>query len=253
VRAAPDQQQRLLELQAIDTKLQQLEHQRATHPGIRAVETLDGRLTDLHRKVAESQTAAADLKREVSRAEAEVNTARDRLEKNRQRVESGALSAKDAQAVAADMTALEQWIATLEETQLDAMERQEAHLNTVAMLEKSHRELADERTKVAFDRDKALADIDMQVKRLVAARAELAASIFAELLNLYDKIRARLGGIGAAKLAGGVCEGCGLSLPPGDLEAATKAAPDQVVRCEECGRILVRQDQTPTTPVGTAG
>jgi len=251
VRAAPDQQQRLLELQRIDTRLQQLEHQRATLPAIRQVATIEAQITDLHRALTDSRTAAADLQREVSQAESEVMASRDRLAKNQRRIESGTLSAKDAMSMVDDMAALQQWIATLEETQLDAMERLEAHEANLANTEASLKKLLEARAEAATVRDLALGKIDAENKRLVAERAEVAGSIFTELTKVYDTIRSRLGGIGAAKLEGGSCQGCGLTLPPADLQAAFDAPPDEVVRCEECGRILVRQDLTPGAPSST--
>ena len=60
------------------------------------------------------------------------------------------------------------------------------------------------------------------------------------LLALYDRIRASSGGVGAAALQHGRCEGCRLSLSPVALNAIRAAAPDAVLRCEECSRILVR-------------
>jgi len=251
VRAAPDQQQRLLELQAIDTRLQQLEHQRVTLPATKQVQTLETQLADLHLTLTESRTAASDLQREVSQAEAEVMASRDRLTKNQRRIESGSLSAKDAMSMADDMAALQKWIATLEETQLDAMERLEAHEINQGHIEANQQKLLDKRAEVAAERNAALGKIDDEVKSLVAERATISGGVFAELLKVYDTIRSRLGGVGAARLEGGACLGCGLTLPPADLQAAFDAPPDEVIRCEECGRILVRQDLTPGEPSST--
>lgn len=252
MRADPSQQLRLLDLQAIDIKLAQLAHQRATHPAIKQVEVLDEQLRDLGRALADSRTAAADLKREVSAAENEAATAQARLEKNKQRIESGTLSAKDALAVSDDMTALRTWIGTLEDRQLDAMERLEAHQATVEQVEQGYQKLGAERMALVATRDQALAGIDQQIAGLVAEREAIAGQIFAELLKAYDTTRSRLGGIGAARLAGGKCEGCGLALNAGDLEAAFAAPPDQVLRCEECGRILVREAaESPHCPANT--
>jgi len=61
----------------------------------------------------------------------------------------------------------------------------------------------------------------------------------ADLLKVYDQIRTTRG-VGAAMLRGGRCEGCHLSLNTVDLNVIRSAAPDEVIRCEECRRILVR-------------
>ncbi|MDQ5975513.1 MAG: uncharacterized protein QG661_2722, partial [Actinomycetota bacterium] len=79
---------------------------------------------------------------------------------------------------------------------------------------------------------------------VVVERAALVEGIPADLLSLYDKIRADHGGIGAAPLHRGRCEGCRMVLPPNEIEALRAAPPDAVLRCEECRRILVRTDES---------
>ena len=74
----------------------------------------------------------------------------------------------------------------------------------------------------------------------MAERSALAEGIPADLLGLYDRIRGDHGGVGAARLHRGRCEGCHMDLPPNEIEALREAAADAVLRCEECRRILVR-------------
>ena len=66
----------------------------------------------------------------------------------------------------------------------------------------------------------------------------------ADLINLYERLRVQHGGVGAAALRRGRCEGCHLSLNTVDLNAIRAAAADEVLRCEECRRILVRTDES---------
>ena len=68
----------------------------------------------------------------------------------------------------------------------------------------------------------------------------MAPEIPADLLALYDRIRADSGGIGAAPLHRGRCQGCQITLTPADLGRIRAEPADEVVRCEECRRILVR-------------
>src|SRR5699024_9238673 len=96
------------------------------------------------------------------------------------------------------------------------------------------------RSAAETDRDAAWAEIDAEGKQLTTDRTALADGLDAGLIAMYDRIRARSGGLGAAPLREGRCDGCRLELPPGDLAAARAAAPEQVVTCEECDRILVR-------------
>ena len=66
------------------------------------------------------------------------------------------------------------------------------------------------------------------------------APVPAELLARYDALRAQLGGVAVARLVGGRCDGCHLALAQAALERIRLAPPDELVECEECGRLLVR-------------
>jgi predicted nucleic acid-binding Zn-ribbon protein len=121
------------------------------------------------------------------------------------------------------------------------MERLEAHEKALADVSAAHESLVGQRTVVEGERDAALASIDAESARVAAERVAAADGIDPGLLATYDRLRGQLGGVGAALLRGNRCEGCRLELNPLDLDTARSAPPDQVVRCEECGRILVRQ------------
>ncbi|HET7327512.1 MAG TPA: C4-type zinc ribbon domain-containing protein [Nocardioidaceae bacterium] len=106
------------------------------------------------------------------------------------------------------------------------------------------RELADDLDAQVADhtrrRDEAFAEIDADTEQTKAARDKLAAELPDDLLALYERLRASHSGVGAAELAHKRCGGCRLELNPSDLRDIGNAAADDVVRCEECGRILVR-------------
>ncbi|WP_278234730.1 C4-type zinc ribbon domain-containing protein [Isoptericola sp. AK164] len=238
--APVEDQRRLLQVQALDTKLQQLAHQRRKHPSLTTLAELDDRLADLHSSLVDSRTAVADLEREVTKAEVDVEQVRTRATRDQQRLDSGALGAKDAQAVVSELESLARRQNVLEEAELEIMERLEAHQESLAQVEAAHGELVAAQEKAAGERDAAFAEIDAEAREVKAERARLADGLDAGLVTLYDRLRSQLGGLGAAALRGNRCEGCRLELNPGDLAAARGAAPEQVVRCEECGRILVR-------------
>jgi uncharacterized protein len=238
--AAPEDQLRLLSLQALDTRAQQLAHSRRTHPALAKIAELDKRIADLHGSLVDSRTAVSDLERELAKAEADVAQVVARAAKDQQRIDSGALSARDSVAISDELASLARRQSALEEVELEVMERLEAHQDALAKVEAAHQELVDAKTAAEAERDAGFADIDRQARELAAERADAVGGIDAALVKVYDQLRTRLGGTGAAALRGGRCEGCGLMLNPVDLAAARSAAPDQVVRCEECGRILVR-------------
>ncbi|GHH66307.1 zinc ribbon domain-containing protein [Promicromonospora soli] len=245
--APPEDQRRLLEVQALDTRAQQLAHQRKNLPALAKLTELDGRIVDLRTSLIESRTRVADLKRELTKAENDVEQVRTRADRDRQRLDSGGVSAKDAVALTDELKSLAARQAALEEIELDVMERLEAHEDALAKVEAANDELVAEKTKVEAERDAGWADIDAQVQVVAGERETRAEGLDKALVTLYEKIRTQLGGTGAAVLNGNRCEGCRMDLPPADVAAIKAAAPDAVVRCEECGRILVRVVSGATT------
>ena len=119
------------------------------------------------------------------------------------------------------------------------MERRETAEGRRAALATEQATLAQQAADLTAKRDAALQEIGEQAAKAEASRTTVAADVPADVLTLYDKLRAQHG-VGAAMLRRGRCEGCHLSLNTVDLNQIRAAAPDEVVRCEECRRILVR-------------
>ncbi|WP_182111422.1 zinc ribbon domain-containing protein [Actinotalea sp. JY-7876] len=236
---APDQL-RLLDVQALDTRAQQLAHQRRVHPAHERATELASRLADLEAAYVTSKTAVSDLRREVAKAEADVEQVRTRAARDQARLASAAVSAKDAQALTHEIAALARRQSDLEEIELEVMERLEAHEATLAEVGKARDEVLAQQEEAAGILERALATLDEELAQVAAEREQVAHGLDAGLLALYDRLRAQLGGSGAAALRGRRCEGCRLDLNPSDVEKIKAAPPEQVVRCEECGRILVR-------------
>jgi uncharacterized protein len=233
-------QRRLLDVQDLDTRLDQLAHKRRTLPELARLVELDSQVGDLRTALITSRTAVGDLKRELTKAEADVEQVRVRAQRDQGRLDSGQGSPKDLQALQSELGALGRRQGALEEVELDVMERLEAHETALAEVTTAHDALATKRAAVEAERDAAFAALDADAEKLRAERAEAVEGLDAALVTLYEKLRAQLGGRGAGALRGARCESCRLELNPLDVEGIRKAADDQVVRCEECGRILVR-------------
>lgn len=238
--APVEDQRRLLEVQALDTRLQQLAHRRRSHPTLATVAELDARLKDLHASLVDSRTAVADLEREVAKAERDVEQVRTRATRDQQRLDTGGLGAKDATAVVSELESLARRQGVLEDVELEIMEKLEAHQKSLAEVQAAHDDLQAARDTAAAERDAVLGEVDAEARTVTADRATAVEGLDAALVTLYDRLRSQLGGLGAAALRGNRCEGCRLELNPGDLAAAKNAPAEQIVRCEECGRILVR-------------
>ncbi|MGQ0463876.1 MAG: zinc ribbon domain-containing protein [Sporichthyaceae bacterium] len=234
-------QWRLLDLADLDSRLDRLAHRRATLPEIAEL----AELTQRQQKVADLLVAAtteeSDIGREQTKAEADVDAVRTRAVRDQQRLDSGAVgSPKELESLQHEIVSLARRQGDLEDAVLEIMERREDAANRAAELGAEKAQIAADVARVTASRDAALAEIAAELETVGVERKTLAGGLPAEFVALYEKIRGSVGGAGAAALRRGRCEGCRMELPHTEL-AALKAAPDdQVVRCEECRRILVR-------------
>lgn len=243
--ADPASQLRLLDLQALDSALDRLDHRRRTLPELATIESLSARLRELGDEIVVAQTLDADLGREQLKAEADVDQVRMRAERDQQRLDAGSVgSPRELENLQSEIASLSKRRSDLEDVVLEVMERREAAQASVGALIAERDKLTAESEAATGQRDQVFAEIDAEVAATAAARAAIVPDIPAELLALYEKIRASSGGVGAAALHRGRCEGCHLALNPGDLGHIREAAPETVVRCEECRRILVRTPES---------
>lgn len=234
-------QRRLLDVQDADLRAQQARHRRATLPVLAEIEELTGRVSDLGDERAARSAAVGDLKREVTKIEDDVTSVRARAERDNARLNSGQGTPKDLQALSSELEVLARRTSELEDVELEAMERLETAERELADVETQHGEIAAQITALAGKRDADFAAIDAELDAISKERSAAADGLDAGLLSVYERLRDQHGGIGAAALVRGQCQGCHMSLNAGDLAAIEAAAPDQIVRCEECGRILVRE------------
>ena len=244
MKASPEAQLRLLELADLDTELTRLDHRRRTLPELAELEQLAERSAKVRDAMTIADTNLADLDRELARAEKDVDQVRVRIDRDNQRLDAGSVSsARELEQLQSEVVSLRRRQDDLEEIVLDLMERREAAqgLRDGAAAE---RETVDgEIAAATARRDAGLAEIAEQASKASAARAEVVPEVPADLLALYDKIRAS-SGRGAALLRRGQCEGCRESLSTVEANAVKAAAPDEVVRHEECGRILIRTGES---------
>ncbi|MEI6622335.1 MAG: C4-type zinc ribbon domain-containing protein [Actinomycetes bacterium] len=188
-----------------------------------------------------AQTEAADLARAVSRAEDEVQVVRSRAAKDQHLLDSGAItSPKQLSELQHEIVSLARRQGELEDAELEVMELLEQAQDGLAALIETLEDLRSKRATLCAARDVVVADISRDRALAISQRSIASVGIPADLLKLYQKLRENQGGVGAAALRRNRCEGCHMQLPPTELESVLAAAPDEVVRCEECRRILVR-------------
>ncbi|GAA2748262.1 hypothetical protein GCM10009868_40610 [Terrabacter aerolatus] len=169
---------------------------------------------------------------------------RDRAARNQSRLDAGQGNAKDLQALQHELTSLAGRQSELEEVELEVMERSESLTARVAELESRHTELVARVEALESERDAALSTLDAEAEKVGSGRADIVAGVGEDLVALYEKIRASSGGMAAAELRHRRCGGCRLELGNVDLARIRNAPEDEVVRCEECRRIMIRTGES---------
>jgi uncharacterized protein len=244
VNADPAVQLRLLDLQAADTALAQLDHRRRTLPELALIADREVDFGRLDGAVVRAETALADLDREQRRLENDVDQVLRRAARDQQRMQSGGVPAKELESLQHEVQTLARRQSDLEDAVLELMERRDEAAGQLDGLRADAARVRAEWDAAVAARDAAFAQIDAEVLARTGERTELARDMPAELLSMYEKVRATAGGVGAAALRQRRCEGCRLELAGTELRAARAAAPDEVLRCENCRRILVRTQES---------
>ncbi|WP_329345260.1 C4-type zinc ribbon domain-containing protein [Streptomyces sp. NBC_01352] len=243
--AAPADQIRLLDLQDLDVRLQQIAHKRRSLPEHAEIEALTKDLTQLRDLLVAAQTEESDTAREQIKAEQDVDQVRQRASRDQQRLDSGAVtSPKDLENLQREIASLAKRQGDLEDVVLEIMERRESAQERAAELTERVASVESKIDDATARRDAAFETLDSEAATATKEREVLAGVIPADLIKLYDKLRAQQGGVGAAKLYQRTCQGCRQELAITDINEIRSAAPDTVVRCENCRRILVRTSES---------
>ncbi|MDR0847877.1 MAG: hypothetical protein LBN10_02340 [Propionibacteriaceae bacterium] len=237
----PEDLARLLSVQGDDSAVDSLKHKVSTLPIHATIAALKQRRTEVADRLTASQTELGDVELAAERAEADVVPVRERLIRNQARVDAGAMDPKALSNAIDEIAHLKQRISDLEDTQLEAMDVLEMTSAQVASLGEEVKEVEAELHAAVDARDAEVGQLASQARGFQATRAQTASAIAPEVLTLYEKIRARSGGVGVARLEGRRCSGCGLEATVTDFNRYTAAPPDELLRCSECDRILVRR------------
>lgn len=245
VKASPESQLRLLELADLDAELGRLDHRRRSLPEHAELSQLEQRDRELRDEIAALEAREGDLKREQAKAEADVEQVRSRIARDRTRLDAGQVSSpRELENLQSEIESLLRRQSDLEDVELDVMERLESAQARLKAAGAERATIATDMESVTARRDVALAELAELTGKAADRRAAVVADEPADLVELYERLRTQHGGVGAAALRRGRCEGCHLSLNTVDLNAIRAAAADDVVRCEECRRILVRTDES---------
>jgi predicted nucleic acid-binding Zn-ribbon protein len=243
VRADPAVQRRLLDLAEVDAELNRIDHRRRTLPELVEIVERENVERAKRDKVVAVQTTLGDLNRDAMRQETEIEAVRAREDRDRTLLKDGNVSARQLVDLEHELGTLSRRQTALEDDLLELMERREAVEQDLAHARAEHEAAEAALADVRERRDEALGDLEVSQIRRTKDRAQLVLVFPAELLALYDRIRKQKG-IGAALLRARRCGACRLELDRNAIAHIKDTAPEEVVRCDECGAILVRTPES---------
>lgn len=233
-------QERLLALQQIDIDLLKIAHKIKNSPLNSNLESLNRNLIDSKNLLIAAETEKSDIQHELSRSEIDVEQVVSRIEKDEKRLASGTGTPKELEQIQHELGTLAKRRSELEEVELEIMVRIDDVNKRITDLQKQLASFEAELARVQSELEIEVRSLDSAKQISLTAREALAPQIDKELLALYEKIRSSSDGLGAAQLVGDSCGGCHLKLNAAEMEKIKSLSDDEVVRCEECRRILIR-------------
>ena len=228
-------------MQELDARADQLRHRRTNLPELAEIAQLEKTRAELDGRSRDARIVVDDLTVVQKKIDGDVEQVKARRARDRDRMDKGLVNnPKDLERMQHELVSLERRITTLEDEELEVMERMEEAQQALDSLLEQLRAADDRLVALGEARDRQILEIDEELAKLEGERQPAAADIPAELMALYDRLRNSKGGVGAAALRARECGGCRLSLDNAELAVIAKAPSDEVIRCEECQRILVR-------------
>lgn len=238
LKASPDDQAILLDIQAIDTKLQQLAHRAKNLPELATIVSLKAEAEEARLAGVTDSGALEDARIELKRIESDADIVVARIKRNTERLESSS-SVKDIAALESELASLRKRQSDLEDIELAVMERVEEFEMAASQSKKAHEGLLAMLSEAEAARDAGLAALNSEIDHAQANRATIIAKLPTDLVALYERQRERYG-TGASHLQHGTSSASGVKLNENDMAAIRSAAPDDVVLCPDSNAILVR-------------
>ncbi len=228
-------------MQEHDTTADQLRHRRQSLPELAELDAVGDELARVEAGLAEMASAVTEAARAQRRIEGELASVEVKVSELEARLYSGAITVpRELQAMQTEGAVLRARRSVLEDEVLEAMTGGEALDEESAALQRRRAGLDDDGARLRAAIAEAQTQVDRELAAELAARSAAAVDIPADLAALYETLRSRLGGVAAAMLVNGRCGGCHLTLPATEVARLRKAPPEELVRCEQCERILVR-------------
>lgn len=240
MKASPTDQRSILNIARFDQQLISLRHKAANLPELAELASTTIKANNARDLRIAAETELSDVKRELARAEGDVEQIVSRIARDEARLNGGSASPKELEQLQHEVGTLGARRAELEEIELEIMMRVDAINERITALKSEEAEHAAVIADLEIRKENALTIIKSDIDLITKDRTETVQGIEKSLVDLYEKIRETTGGAGAAALSAGSCSGCNLSINAVELKRVSELTDDEVVRCEECRCILVR-------------
>lgn len=240
MKASIADQRSILDIQNFDFTTSTLKNKAANLPEIAQISTLTIKQNNARDLRIAAETELSDTKRELSRAEGDVEQIVTRINRDEARLSSGQGAPKELEQLQHELGTLAARRSELEEVELEVMMRVDGIKERIETLKNEEAAFALEIANLEIAKENALTVIGSDIAAIDEDRKRTVTSINPELLALYEKIKAGNNGTGAAALVGNQCKGCHLTLNTVELQRISGLAEDELVRCEECRCILIR-------------
>lgn len=240
MQASSEQQSLILELQLLDNEIMQANTKLKSLPEIEQLLHIDKRIITATEELATVKTEADQIALELRRGEVDVETVTDRIKKDEARLASGNATPKELEQLQHEVGTLKKRQETLEEVELEIMVRSEAITARTNTLTTDLASLETLKAEINQRLTTASGEINTVITNKKSDRDKVVVKIEKPLIDLYEKIRTASGGLAAAALVGNKCNGCNLAINAVEMERIKSLAKDELLRCEECRRILVR-------------
>src|SRR5580765_4593435 len=239
----------LIELQAVDFRLIGIRERLARFP--KQLAEVEARVTAARQKVATAKESLLIGQKERKTYEMDVEQWKERAKKYRN--QSGEVKTNEAyRALLHEIENAEREVASTEDRLLERMVSGEEYDRQVKAAEASVKEIEAAANK---DRQAIQAEYNAAQKELSAAEAARAAAMAAvpeDLVDHYERIAKRHGGIALAEIRGEGCGQCGVHIRPHVIQLLQRDNNEEFFHCETCTRILYYADHSAATGPATA-
>jgi predicted nucleic acid-binding Zn-ribbon protein len=227
--------QNLLELQSVDTRLNEVRAQLATFP--KKLADVEARLAAAKAAVELAKAAQVANFKDRKKFELDVEQTKERVKKYKDQM-SQVKTNEAYKALQHEVQMAETDIAKAEDRLLEQMVSGEVYDQRIKSSEKDLKEVEEamrrERSKV--EAEKSVAEKDLA--QIESERAHVVAEIPESLLDHYERIAKKHNGVSLAEVRNEKCSACGMIVRPHVFQEMRRSTSGEMIHCETCTRIL---------------